>query len=168
MEALVEGYELALSIASDNTESPISAPDAVKFTMKRALGRKWKHLAEERIEDVRPKALRGEHFWALSKTEQKEIRALFETEDVRRLITLLKSRPNDAKVRVLDAAYWIKGCSSLGRLRYSVLARVREDGLVSLTSKRPSMPPRRGSRHQRRRATTPSGLSPVHAIFHRI
>ena len=118
MEALVDGYELAMDTALKNDESPVSAPDAVKFTMKRALGRKWKQLAEERIEVVRPKVLRGERFWALSKIEQKEIKALFATEAVRRLITQLKSRPDDAKVRVVDAAYWIKGCSSLGRLRY--------------------------------------------------
>jgi uncharacterized protein (DUF2252 family) len=29
-------------------------------------------------------------------------------------------------VQVLDGAYWMKGCSSLGRLRYAVLAGLRE------------------------------------------
>ena len=28
---------------------------------------------------------------------------------------------DEADVDVLDAAYWVKGCSSLGRLRYAVL-----------------------------------------------
>jgi len=27
------------------------------------------------------------------------------------LITTLKSRDDDAKIEVLDAAYWVKGCS---------------------------------------------------------
>ncbi len=49
MEALIDGYEQALSLDTDDNENPIAAPDAVKFTMKRALGRKWKNLAEERI-----------------------------------------------------------------------------------------------------------------------
>jgi uncharacterized protein (DUF2252 family) len=43
---------------------------------------------------------------------------------VRKLIASLKSRDNDAKVELLDAAYWMKGCSSLGRLRYAVLLAV--------------------------------------------
>ena len=30
----------------------------------------------------------------------------------------------EIKVRLLDAAYWVKGCSSLGRLRYAVLVGV--------------------------------------------
>jgi len=43
------------------------------------------------------------------------------------LVTTLKCRDDDAKVEVLDAAYWVKGCSSLGRLRYAVLLRVGGD-----------------------------------------
>ncbi len=126
MEALVEGYERALDTDIDDEKNPVAppSPETVKFTMKRALGRRWKHLAEERIEDIEPKALHGEKFWALSKAEKQEIKALFSTEAVRRLITQIKSRPDDAAVRVIDAAYRIKGCSSLGRLRYSVLARI--------------------------------------------
>jgi uncharacterized protein (DUF2252 family) len=31
-------------------------------------------------------------------------------------------------VRILDAAYWIKGCSSLGKLRYAVVVRVGAKG----------------------------------------
>jgi uncharacterized protein (DUF2252 family) len=43
---------------------------------------------------------------------------------VRTLVTALKSRDDDAKVDIVDAAYWMKGCSSLGRLRYAVLVAV--------------------------------------------
>jgi len=43
------------------------------------------------------------------------------------LITTLKSRDDDAKIEVLDAAYWVKGCSSLGLLRYAVLLSVGGD-----------------------------------------
>jgi uncharacterized protein (DUF2252 family) len=39
---------------------------------------------------------------------------------VRLLVTALRSREDDARVEVLDAAYWRKGCSSLGRLRFAV------------------------------------------------
>ncbi len=43
---------------------------------------------------------------------------------MRRLVTSLRSRDDDAEVEVLDAAYWMKGCSSLGRLRYAVLLAI--------------------------------------------
>ena len=43
---------------------------------------------------------------------------------MRKLITSLRCRDDDASVDVLDAAYWMKGCSSLGRLRFAVLVRV--------------------------------------------
>jgi uncharacterized protein (DUF2252 family) len=48
---------------------------------------------------------------------------------VRKLVTALQSRDDDAEVAVLDAAYWMKGCSSLGRLRFAVLFGV--DGAAS-------------------------------------
>ena len=73
---------------------------------------------------MKPNIPLGERFWALSKEEKTEIEKLFDTEPVRKLITSLKHRDDDAKVRVLDAAYWMKGCSSLGRLRYAVLLGV--------------------------------------------
>jgi hypothetical protein len=48
----------------------------------------------------------------LTKEENEAIDALFAEDSVRRLVTSLKSRPDDAKIKVLDAAYWMKGCSS--------------------------------------------------------
>jgi uncharacterized protein (DUF2252 family) len=38
----------------------------------------------------------------------------------------LRSREDDAPVEVLDAAYWMKGCSSLGLLRFAVLLGIGE------------------------------------------
>jgi len=49
---------------------------------------------------------------------------LFAEEGLRRLATSLRSREDDAPVRVMDAAYWRKGCSSLGRLRLAVLVAI--------------------------------------------
>jgi uncharacterized protein (DUF2252 family) len=40
------------------------------------------------------------------------------------LITSLKERKDSDLVTVLDAAYWMKGCSSLGRLRFAVLVGI--------------------------------------------
>jgi len=49
---------------------------------------------------------------------------MFSAREVRRLITCLQDRDEEDKVKVMDAAYWMKGCSSLGRLRYAVLVGI--------------------------------------------
>ena len=63
---------------------------------------------------------------SFSKVERQEIDRIFSLEEVRSLITVLRNRSNTAQVSVLDAAYWMKGVSSLGRLRYAVLAGIGE------------------------------------------
>ena len=65
------------------------------------------------------------NFWPITKDEKHAIHALFDDKPVRKLITHLRSRDNDADIKMLDAAYWRKGCSSLGGLRYAVLLEVR-------------------------------------------
>ena len=40
----------------------------------------------------------------------------------------LKGREAETKLKVLDAAYWMKGCSSLGRARFAVLLAVGSKG----------------------------------------
>ena len=40
------------------------------------------------------------------------------------MITKLQSRDSADPVTLVDAAYWMKGCSSLGRLRYAAMLRV--------------------------------------------
>jgi uncharacterized protein (DUF2252 family) len=122
MEQMVKGYQDALTsrpVAKATKASSKLRP--VATVLHQAANREWKHLAQERIEDVKPTIPLGERFWTLSEEEKDEITKLFETEAARRLITSLKHRDDGAKVRVLDAAYWMKGCSSLGRLRYAVL-----------------------------------------------
>ena len=123
LEELVSGYEQALG-ADEEDENPMTPPETVTFTMRRALGRKWKHLARDRFEDTAPAIPLGRKFWTLTKEERNPIEALFETKRIRKLVTALNSRDDDAQIEFVDAAYWIKGCSSLGRARYSVLLRV--------------------------------------------
>ncbi len=125
MEQMVEGYQRALA----TRRSPKPVKDSTKLrpvetVLRQAANREWRHLAKERIENVKPSIPLGDRFWSLSDEEQDEIAKLFATEPARKLITSLQHRDDDAKVRVLDAAYWMKGCSSLGRLRYAVLLGV--------------------------------------------
>ena len=124
LEQMMEGYQKAFADADEGIEGEVERPESVEAALDIAVRRKWKHLARERIEDLKPTIPLGRRFWPLSREEKREIKVLFTDEKVRRLVTSLRSRDDDAKVEVLDAAYWVKGCSSLGNLRYSVLLGV--------------------------------------------
>jgi uncharacterized protein (DUF2252 family) len=123
-EQMMIGYQRALKGPRAQNQIESDRPEGIKVVMRRATARTWKHLARERLQDVKPTIPRGERFWPLTKDESNAIDVLFEDDRVRELVTSLKSRPNDAAIEVLDAAYWMKGCSSLGRLRFAVLLRV--------------------------------------------
>jgi uncharacterized protein (DUF2252 family) len=126
LEELISGYEEALAGEFDGRMERSHRPKLIQAILERALRRRWRHLAEERIENVRPSIPLGRRFWALSKRERKDLSGLFESDNVRELITSLKGRSGRDEIEVLDAAYWMKGCSSLGRLRYAVLVGVGE------------------------------------------
>jgi uncharacterized protein (DUF2252 family) len=124
LEQMMIGYGRALKGPASSRVIESDKPDCVRVVMRRATLRTWKHLAKERLEDLKPNIPRGTRFWHLSKQEDAAIQQLFKREDVRKLVASLKSRDDDATIDVLDAAYWMKGCSSLGRLRYAVLLDV--------------------------------------------
>lgn len=127
VEQMMEGYEAALANSPENSKAstPMAAP--VKLVLKQALNRKWRHLANERIDNPKPTIPLGKRFWPLTKKERREIERIFRMDEAHRLITSLRSRKDGDDVRVVDAAFWMKGCSSLGRLRYAVLLQVGDD-----------------------------------------
>ena len=49
---------------------------------------------------------------------------MFESDSIRPTLTSLRDRAKDDTIELIDAAYWMKGCSSLGRLRYAALLRI--------------------------------------------
>ena len=122
LEQLMEGYCAGLSGEEGEPDAPLPAP--VHLVMKDALRRSWKHLARDRFDAVVPTVPIGKRFWKLAPDEKDAIARLFEKKSVSRLATLIGSRDDDAPVTVLDAAYWMKGCSSLGLLRYAVVLGV--------------------------------------------
>jgi uncharacterized protein (DUF2252 family) len=128
IETIMDGYESAFEHDFDETEDSPKAPDAVKVVMKRAARRTWKHLAKERLENTRPKIPLGRRFWPVTEEERQSIESLFANSAISRLATMVKSRDDDAKVEMIDVAYWMKGCSSLGQLRYAVLLGVTDKG----------------------------------------
>lgn len=123
LEEMMRGYELAFEGDVDK-EPP--RPAEVKAGMRSAVRRTWKHLAQERIEDTRPTIPLGKHFWSLSRSEKAALKTLCATAEIHELVTSLKGRSKDYSVDLLDSAYWVKGCSSLGLKRYAVLLGVGE------------------------------------------
>ena len=128
LECMMDGYEAAFApeAQGETMDRNADLPKTVKLVMREAAGRSWKHLADERIEGVEPVIPLGSRFWPLTGEERQAVDALFAEEPLRRLVTALRGRADDAPVRVMDAAYWRKGCSSLGRLRLAVLVAVGE------------------------------------------
>jgi len=124
IERMIAGYALAFETADKHVENEDDMPKMARRLIREAAGRSWKHLADERIEGVEPVIPLGKRFWPLLPAERSAIAACFEMETTRKLVTALRSRDDAAPVRVLDAAYWRKGCSSLGGLRFAVLAAV--------------------------------------------
>jgi uncharacterized protein (DUF2252 family) len=49
---------------------------------------------------------------------------MFASDSVRPTLISLGARAKDDPIELLDAAYWMKGCSSLGRLRYAAILRI--------------------------------------------
>ncbi len=127
LEQMMDGYEGAFDDTLKQAEVIGARPESARLVMRRALRRSWRHLAKERIENTKPEIPLGMRFWPVSEKEQNAIETLFASEAMQRLVTLLRSRENDASVDLLDAAYWVKGCSSLGRLRYAVLLNVGQN-----------------------------------------
>jgi uncharacterized protein (DUF2252 family) len=126
LEEMMNGYERALAGRFNGQMEKNHRPKLIRAILDQAVHRKWRQLAEERIEDVKPTIPLGKRFWALTKRERKALKDLLKSDGARELITALKGRREHDKIEVLDAAYWMKGCSSLGRLRYAVLIGVAD------------------------------------------
>lgn len=120
IEALYAGYVDAIEKQGKGLKR-LEQPTLIRSVMRTAVKRTWKNLAQERLKGLKPRIELGRKFWPLLKNENKEISAIFQQPDIFELVTMLSHRNSDAKIKVIDAAYWVKGCSSLGRLRYAVL-----------------------------------------------
>jgi uncharacterized protein (DUF2252 family) len=162
VEALMQGYLEALG-RGPRARSPKSKvdSDAVRLVVREALRRKWRHLQAERLGGDMRLPL-GSRFWPLTAAERRDVSAFLDAERIRKLVTLLGCRDDEAEISVVDAAYWVKGCSSLGLWRCAALVRVQgkkeKHGGYSLLdlkeatrplaprSKRASLPKHQGAR----------------------
>jgi uncharacterized protein (DUF2252 family) len=123
---LMAGYQAALMNYSETEKDQSFRPKAIQSLLADSIQRRWRHLAKDRLENVHPTIPLGKRFWALEPAERSQLDEMLIGDEVRVLLTSLKGRSADETVDVVDAAYWMKGCSSLGRLRYAALLRIGE------------------------------------------
>jgi uncharacterized protein (DUF2252 family) len=122
-EDLVAGYEAAFDGAIP-AEHMQALPSPIRVVMKRAMRRGWKHLLKERIGRPDAQIPLGRRFWPLSAEERAAVAKLIASPRVHSLVTRLESRDDASEVELVDAAYWVKGCSSLGLWRGAVVVDV--------------------------------------------
>ncbi|HEX4112529.1 MAG TPA: DUF2252 family protein [Stellaceae bacterium] len=126
LEHLIAGYEAGLAGDYSGAWDKSHRPESIQILLRQSVRRRWRHLAMDRLDTIRPELPLGKRFWVLTRQERSGLRKLFNAKAARALITGLLSRDSGNPVEMIDAAYWMKGCSSLGRLRYAVMLRVGE------------------------------------------
>ena len=124
-EDLVAGYERAFE-GANASEQVTDLPSPIRVVMKSAVKQTWKKLFDERIGEDRHGILLGRRFWQLADEEREAVKQLVTLEPIRKLVALLEERDDSAQISFVDAAFWVKGCSSLGLWRAAVLLRVTE------------------------------------------
>ncbi len=132
LQELVAGYRAALSANFEPGKDKSHRPKSIQALLAQSTRRRWRHLAEERLDTVKPTIPLGKRFWALTPEERKALSRMFASDSVKTMLTSLRARAKDDPIELLDAAYWMKGCSSLGRLRYAALLRIGQGKSSSL------------------------------------
>jgi hypothetical protein len=75
LECMINGYEAAFAPEErgEAMDSSDAMPKTVKLVVRRAAGRSWKHLADERIEGIEPLIPIGKRFWPLTWEERVDV-----------------------------------------------------------------------------------------------
>ena len=123
VERIMQDYHGAFAHGFDESRD-VEEPEPVRRVAKKAATASWKSLAAEDLEGTKPTLPIGKCFWPLSRQEKRDIERLVADKEMHRLATHLRSRDDNEEVKLVDAAYWVKGCSSLGRSRYAILLHV--------------------------------------------
>ncbi|MCJ2138133.1 DUF2252 family protein [Methylobacterium sp. J-026] len=120
IRAIAEGYAAGLS-DPDETGVPDADSVIVATTRRLAHGRRWRHLSKERLRGKSARLPRGKRFLDLQPGERTGVEALLREPAFARRVLGLDA---EARIDLVDAAFWIKGCSSLGRMRLAALVRI--------------------------------------------
>ncbi len=121
LEAVISGYEDALVADHTKKAHRPHRPRQIQALLGQSVRRRWRHLARERLKDVEPSTPPGRKFWPPTEDERAAVRTLIKGDEVRRVLTRLTDRDDDESIHLVHLAYWVKGCSSLGRLRFAAL-----------------------------------------------
>jgi uncharacterized protein (DUF2252 family) len=132
MEELNAGYRAALSTNIETDKDASHRPKSIQTLLAQSTRRRWRHLALERLDTVKPTIPLGKRFWALIPEERDALSRMFANTSITSTLTSLRGLAKDEPVELIDAAYWMKGCSSLGRLRYAALLRIGKGKHASL------------------------------------
>ncbi|MEO9141598.1 MAG: DUF2252 family protein, partial [Polyangiaceae bacterium] len=113
VETLARGYEIVLESHAAQREFVLETPPAQVLEILRAAGRRSRNqLFTDRLGKHPSVIPMGKRFWPLTTQERTAVEDLVATQKVRKLVTSLASRNDNAPVKLVDAAYWVKGCSS--------------------------------------------------------
>ncbi len=125
LESVSRGYESVLEARAAHLDFIVRAPPAqVSGVLREATSRSRREALAERLGKRDGTIPIGRRFWPLTQPERTAVERLILTARVRKLLTSLTSRDDGAGVELVDAAYWVKGCSSLGYFRAAALVRV--------------------------------------------
>ena len=108
VERIVEDYHGAFAHGFDGGRD-IVEPEPVRRVAKKAATASWKSFAAEDLEGTDPTLPIGKCFWPLSGQEKRDIERLVADKKMHRLATHLRSRDDNEEVKLVDAAYWVKG-----------------------------------------------------------
>jgi uncharacterized protein (DUF2252 family) len=125
-EDLVAGYERAFE-GEVPSEEIADLPEPIGLIMKRAVKRTWKRLFDERLGGDDRTIPLGRRFWRLADDERAAVKQLVDLEPIRKLVAQLEERDEKTRISFVDAAFWVKGCSSLGLWRAAVLIELSDE-----------------------------------------
>ena len=146
IESISRGYESILEAHAAQRDFTLERPPPqVMRLLREARARSGKQLIVDRLGKSASVIPMGKRFWPLTSDERAAVERLIATPKTRRLLTSLASRADDATVELVDAAYWVKGCSSLGLWRAAALVRVgnakRGLALIDIKQALPALAP---------------------------
>src|SRR6202041_1559828 len=70
MEELIAGYQTALSGNFETSKDKSNRPKSIQELLVQSTRRRWRHLAEERLDTVKPTIPLGKRFWVLTAQER--------------------------------------------------------------------------------------------------
>jgi uncharacterized protein (DUF2252 family) len=170
LESLARGYERVLEAKVADQPIELGTPPLQVLKILRASARRSrKQLFAERL--GQKSIAIGRRFWPLTDVERSAVEEFVGQESTRELLTQLTTRPDDAEAKLLDAAYWVKGCSSLGKWRCAALVQIGKGrnpvvALIDLKEAHAPLAPRGGGarmprNHGQRVVTGARALSPA-------